>query len=464
MKIQNHSSFRTSIARRLTLGFGGASTVLILLSGTLLYWMLKQQLHAERELLLRDRVVAISRLLKESSYGYTELKEKIEKQWPFRGGEKVFIQIIDGAGKTAFESPTDKIPDPFSQDFQNKKFLIETDRYVENSIGLASPVQLQIAIDDKQSQEFLNVLRDVLIAVFFINVVVSLFVGRFIVRRELFSLQEIIRKISKISSENLQEKITTEALPKELTPLAEAFNFALDRLSDSFKRLSQFSSDIAHELRTPAANIRGSIEVALSRPRSSAEYCDLLESNLEECDRITRITESLLFLARAENLQAQLVVKPLHLKNEIQSLIDFYEPLASEKSIQLQFKNQNSADVVIFADPTLFQRILSNLISNAIRFTSMSGSIEISFKENSRGEIHLSVTDTGPGIAEDEIPRIFERFYRVDASRNPNSGGSGLGLAIVKSIVDLHAAQIEVKSQLGVGSEFILKWPVSTKS
>jgi two-component system heavy metal sensor histidine kinase CusS len=449
---------KSTLAKRLTLGFGGSFVLLTLLSGVILYWMLVRQLKTERSLLLQDRIGAIETLLKSPAYGYAELKNRIEKEWPVRGGEKVFIQIMDGQSKVIFESPMSHLPKDLSQ------FLVQSETF-ENAIGLQNPVHIRVMVGGDESQELLAVLREILLAVFGFNVILSLFVGWQVVKRELSLLQKIVIKVAKIDASNLHERIETTDLPVELNLLADAFNRSLDRLSDSFVRLSQFSSDIAHELRTPAANIKGSIEVILSRPRTENEYVNLLESNLEECERLTQITDSLLFLARAENLRdsprLELQFESLNVKNEIHSMMEFYEPLATEKSIKMTLQGEDE-NLNLQAQPALFQRILSNLISNAIRFTPEGGKIEISCAQE-KEQIHLCVADSGPGIPFSELSRIFERFYRLDPSRNIHSGGTGLGLAIAKSIVDLHGGKITAESELGSGSRFHVYLPLKSQ-
>lgn len=457
------------------MGFSTAFALLILGSGLVIYLLLAARLRADRVLVLEDRLEAVSALLKSPAHGLEELGNRIRHEWPLRGGEKVFVRVLDGTGKTIVETP--RLPPSLAEvlarpmrtakcDGQDNVSVAadgREDNYLacaaemENSLGLAPPVSVRAVIGEQQSLDFLSTLRSVLAGVLLFNIAASLLVGFSIVRREIAPLRSIAEKVARIDSQTLRERIEAEHLPQELRSLARTFNHTFDRLADSFDRLSQFSSDIAHELRTPVTNIMGSIEVGLTRSRSVEEYRELLESTLEEMSRIRTITDTLLFLARAENLQQELRITPLDLRAEIETVIEFYEAVATEKGIALRLQNGPSG-LVLSAEPTLFQRALSNLVSNALRHTERGGKVDVSFGEHGDG-IWLSVQDTGQGIPNEDLARIFQRFYRVDPSRNFASGGTGLGLAIVKSIVELHGGHVSVESEVGKGSRFTLRWP-----
>lgn len=457
----------SSISRRLVIGFGGAFIALSLLSGLFLYFLLTGQLRTQRQALLQDRLDAITSLLKTSSHGLTELKERVENEWPLRGGERVFVEIQDGGGALVTQSPDlsnslvktlhDMVGgERIIRDHKSQLRYLATMVQAENSLGLKGPIRIRIAIGEEQTSDFLASLREILFAVFLFNVFVSLLVGWQLVRREMQPLARIAAQIERIDSQNLHQRILIDPLPAELRSLAQSFNHSLDRLEEAFDRLSRFSSDLAHELKSPIANMMGSIEVALSRPRSADEYRDNLESNLEECARISRIADGLLFLARAENSQRALNVSTFDLKSEIKSILEFFEPSAAEKSIDLSFSLHSDSELKISAEKTLFQQMLGNLVNNAISYTSEGGKVEVGFRKDQRATI-LFVRDNGVGISQKDIPFIFDRFYRVDPSRNVRSGGNGLGLAIVKSIAHLHNGEVIVESEPGKGSCFSIR-------
>jgi len=234
--------------------------------------------------------------------------------------------------------------------------------------------------------------------------------------------------------------------------VAAAFFNMLDRLEDSFTRLSQFSADLAHELRTPLANIRGEAEVALARPRTPNEYQTVIESSVAECERLSGIIDNLLFLARAEAAESKINQSHFDGRAAIERIAAYNEAIAEERRLTITCAGQGD----VYADPVLFGRAVSNLVDNAVHFTSDGGRITISLTTN-RNKAEITVQDTGCGIAAEHLPRIFDRFYRADASRS--SEGTGLGLALVKSIADLHGGSVSVESELGRGTLVTVRFP-----
>jgi two-component system heavy metal sensor histidine kinase CusS len=226
----------------------------------------------------------------------------------------------------------------------------------------------------------------------------------------------------------------------------------LDRLEDSFTRLSQFSADIAHELRTPLANIRGEAEVALARPRSPGEYETVIESSIAECQRLSGIIDNLLFLARAEAAESKVNYACFDGRAALEKIAAYNEAIAEERHLTISCEGTGE----VYADPVLFGRAVSNLVDNAVHFTVDGGRVSISLQTNSEGA-EITVADTGCGIPAEHLPRIFDRFYRVDPSRS--SEGTGLGLALVKSIADLHGGTVSVESKLGRGTSVTLRFP-----
>ena len=245
-------------------------------------------------------------------------------------------------------------------------------------------------------------------------------------------------------------------LPAELSVLAATFNEMLDRLEDAFSRLSRFSSDIAHELRTPIHNLRGEVEVALGRARSPEEYREVLASSLEECQRLSRMIDNLLFLARAENPETQIVREPVDVSRELRAVRKFYEAAASEASVCLAVAAPEALTVDL--DRTLFQRSVGNLIENSLTHTPRGGAINLSAAVED-GNVLVSVSDTGCGIPAEDLPRVCDRFHRVDRARSKHTGGVGLGLAIVKSIATLHGGTLRIDSELGRVTRVTLSFP-----
>jgi two-component system, OmpR family, heavy metal sensor histidine kinase CusS len=231
----------------------------------------------------------------------------------------------------------------------------------------------------------------------------------------------------------------------------------MDRIEEGFNRLSQFSGDLAHELRTPITNLRGEAEVALSRPRSNEEYRKVLESSLEEFERLSRLIKSLLFLAHAENPHIVIHFSTINIEVLFQDIRDFYNVSAEEKSVTIRCESQGLS---LRADRQLIGQALSNLVANALQYTPMDGSITLAAQISTDQHMQLSVTDTGEGIAPEHLSRLFDRFYRVDSARSQQTGGTGLGLSIVKSIMDLHKGKVTLTSRLGQGTTVMLLFPI----
>jgi two-component system heavy metal sensor histidine kinase CusS len=260
------------------------------------------------------------------------------------------------------------------------------------------------------------------------------------------------RSLKRVGPKRLHERLTPAAWPRELQPLASAFDAMLDRLEDSFRRLSQFSADLAHELRTPIANIRGESEVALTRSRTPEEYRHVVESVLAECERLSGLIDNLLFLARAEAADGKLERIRFDAAEAARKVMTYYEPVAEERHVSIRCEGGGD----IYAEPMLFSRALSNLVENALRFTPDGGEIVIAISANS-ADAEVAVSDNGSGIPAKHLPQIFDRFYRVDSSRS--SRGTGLGLALVKSIAELHGGSVDATSEEGRGTRVVLHFP-----
>jgi two-component system heavy metal sensor histidine kinase CusS len=260
------------------------------------------------------------------------------------------------------------------------------------------------------------------------------------------------RSLERVRPAHLSERIEPAQWPHELQPMVTAFDGMLDRLEDSFTRLSQFSADLAHELRTPIGNMLGEAQVALTRERSSEEYRSVIESTAAECERLSGIIDNLLFLARAESAEQQVERSLFNGRAALEKIASFYQTAAEDRHVDIACEGEGQ----IFADQALFNRAISNLIDNALRFTADGGNIRISIAARD-SHTEVLIRDTGSGIASEHLPRVFDRFYRGDASRS--SAGTGLGLALVKSIVDLHGGSSRIQSEAGSGTAVTLIFP-----
>ena len=262
------------------------------------------------------------------------------------------------------------------------------------------------------------------------------------VHQGLAPLRQISQRIGDIGSEQLNVRLITDDVPHELLNLTSAFNLMLTRLEDGFVRLSNFSADIAHELRTPVTNLTTQTQVALTRARSVEEYREILYSSLEEYERMAKMIGDMLFLAQTDNKLVKPALEKIDLNAELQALFDYFEAWAEERKVTLKQTGDNAE---LYGDRLMLRRALSNLLSNAIRHTTQGEMVTVRLTAQ-QDKVLIDVINPGIAIPAAHLSKLFDRFYRIDPSRQRNHDGAGLGLAIVKSIIDAHAGQISVTS------------------
>ncbi len=335
-----------------------------------------------------------------------------------------------------------------------------------------------LAQEAHEADQLLEDYRNALLAAILVGGIAAASLGFLTARNGLRPLRRMTGMASDISASRLDKRLDVEDAPDELKMLAEAFNAMLERLRDSFTRLSDFSSDLAHELRTPVNNLMGQTQVALSRTRNAEEYRAVLESNLEEFERLARMIGDMLFLAKADNAQTPLHTifhrlqsiesrsaacchaEEINLREELDKVAEFYQVLADEANLLIVREGEGRA----VADRILVQRAIGNLLSNAVRHSPPGSEIRASIVAGAYA-IELRVSNPGAGIPPDHLERVFDRFYRIDDARENSatlegaSTGAGLGLAIVKSIMRLHGGDAYVESKPESLTTFTLRFP-----
>jgi signal transduction histidine kinase len=253
-------------------------------------------------------------------------------------------------------------------------------------------------------------------------------------------------------------RIATQDLSGDALAVAERLNARLDKLAGAEKEQIQFIADVSHELRTPLTVLRGSLEVALEEERSAEEYREAIGNALLEVRHLTRISQNLLFLTRGESGRVTLSFANLDLARFAAETVRDVEPLAADRGISLTVSIADQP-VYVFADAGRMQQVLHNLLENALRYTESGGRVEVRV-EKAPGEARLVVSDTGVGIPADDVPYVFERFFRSKVSKRVNPGGSGLGLSIVRWIVAAHKGRVTAESEVGKGSTFTVALPM----
>ncbi|MDN2718775.1 heavy metal sensor histidine kinase [Janthinobacterium sp. SUN120] len=287
-----------------------------------------------------------------------------------------------------------------------------------------------------------------------VSALVAALLASVMLLRGLRPLRNIAAHAALVRPGKLEQQLDARGAPTELLPLIQALNAMLARLQEGYARLSQFSADLAHEFRTPVTNLLGQSQVMLARPRSAHEYEQLVSSNVEELERLSRMIDSMLFLARAQQDEMVLVKQVLPVQDEFLRLADFFEGLAEERELALACHGSGA----VTAEPQLLRRALGNLLSNAIRHAAPGSTILLRSHATNEG-VELSVSNLGPAIPARHLPHLFERFYRADPARSDSAASTGLGLAIVTAIMQLHGGSASVASD-AAATTFTLVFPV----
>jgi heavy metal sensor kinase len=282
--------------------------------------------------------------------------------------------------------------------------------------------------------------------------------GWLISARILKPVAAISATASSISASNLSQRIDVEKVDRELADLARVLNRTFDRLERDFERQARFTADASHELRTPLAVVQTSVELALSRPRSAEQYVETLRTCLQASTRMRALVDGLLTLARADANRLELTQTTIDLAALAHEAVDQYSDEAARSAIQLSVESVDDP-VVIQGDAAFMRRLLDNLVSNSLRYTPAGGEVRVTVAADAASAV-ISVADTGCGIAEGDLPHIFDRFYRADEARSRATGGCGLGLAIAKGIVEAHGGAIRCTSQAGQGATFTVSLPL----
>ncbi len=463
-----------TLAFRLTAGYALAGLILVILATASLYLVLLSELERSTELFLADKVNVLRTMLRERPDDQDALREEVELETAARRYEHFYIRLLDERNTPLLVTPGMAEEVDLPQLGRRTRTRPDTAIPMKGRHGQAfrvttslAPVgsppthtnTIQIAIDVSQKEQFLARFRLVFWVIILGTLAIFPVVGYQIARQGIRPVEEMAATARRISSTHLGERILTEGYPFELASLAGTFNEMLDRLEDSFDRISRFSADIAHDLRTPVNNIRGEAEVALARARTIDEYRDALESSLEESVRLSDLIANLLFLARAESPLAHLRRERVNIAELLGGVQEYYEASAADSGISLSTRFGDEP-VIAELDKTLMQRAVGNLLSNAVAHTPSGGSVVMAARSES-SVIRIEITDTGIGIPPEALPRVFDRFFRVDPSRSQASGGAGLGLAIVQGIMLLHGGKVEIISQPGTGTQVILSMPAA---
>ncbi|OLL27252.1 hypothetical protein BTH42_33505 [Burkholderia sp. SRS-W-2-2016] len=457
-----------SIATRLTVVFALSVAVIQFAASGFLYWSLKRDILDQDQATLAEHVREVRLVIAGADSDQTRVPPPSRWESHVLSRKGIYVRVVDTNGRTLSETPgmappSTAFPRPSALDSlpttsvrwhqPNRHQELMLMAALAPSADANHPRVIQAAMDLASSEREFIAYRHKLGAVWLGVVFAAIGIGYLGIRRELHEVRRIALAAGRINANHFSERLGDSPMPAEMLELAQAFDAMVLRLRHSFEQLSRFSSDLAHEFRTPLNNLMSAASVTLSRARTVDEYKELVERSMEEYDTLSRMIEAMLFLARTENQQTEMRRQRISAAAEFEKLTEFFEALADDRGVKLV----RDGDAILTVDPTLLRRALSNLIANALRHTTRGESITLQAQQTAGDGVVLRVIDTGEGIASQHLPNLFDRFYQVDPARS--EGSAGLGLAIVKTIVTLHGGNVEVSSRPGLGTTFTIRLP-----
>jgi two-component system heavy metal sensor histidine kinase CusS len=463
-----------SLAGRLTLTYAVSTGLLLLVAAGLMYYQLVASLQHENLSYLNEEVREVRADLRQPLATVPAIRREVDNDSPSEGDAfPTYLRVLTADKNIVAQTPEmdEMLPAnvflqvPADDESESPSTVARAQAGPRQRFQILSAAVegsgdshfiLQIGLDLTEEDKLLAQYRLRIWAILVPALIGAVLAGYALAHSGLRPLRQVVRTVRRVQSTTLDQRIDPGGFPGELSKLAGSFNDMLQRIEDSFDRLSRFSADIAHELRTPLGCIRGELEVALKKPRSPQEYREILGSCLEESLRLSHLIDRLLFLARAEREEAMLKLEQVNLGRELQNVCEFYEAGAADRGISLCVDAENGVEARL--DRTLLQSALGNLLENAITHTPRGGRVTLSASRDN-GDVRLEVIDTGCGIPADHLPFVLDRFYRLDSARGREGGHAGLGLAIVKSIATLHGGHVQISSEVGQGTRVTLTLP-----
>ena len=444
---------RLSLSSRLALLFAACTAVVSLFAGVLFNRASEAHFIELDQQLLDGKLIGLRRALQDvqASEAEARLADELSRQ------ADLSLRITGGDGQRWYDSSI-KVPDVLPQQSGLSTVSNNDTEYRVLNAPLYpdkpdSPT-LTLLLDITHHQHFLQRMQHLIWLTVGLSALATALLGAWAARSGLRPLRRMSAVARGISAQSLNARLSEAQMPPELAEMAHSFNAMLARLDDSFQRLSAFSADIAHELRTPLSNLLTHTQVTLTRPRPIEDYREALHSNLEELQWMAQLVNGMLYLAKADHGLLMPKREPLTLADEADALLEFFAPLAEDAAVTLS----REGTARIEGDRSMLRRALSNLLDNALRFTPASGEVRLAIQDLPNA-VRVSVENTGGAISAQLLPRLFDRFYRADPARQEGSSEhAGLGLAITQSIVRAHGGQIHCESDRG-WTRFVIELP-----
>lgn len=471
MSLRKLLRLRRTLAFRLTLWYAGIFTLCFLVAFIFLYFLMIKDIQRRTDQGLLDEGEEFSSIL--ALKGINELKTAMVLEAESEGVNKIFFRLLDPAGKVLASSPIS----PWEKVEQDSAILARLKngnthvlatktlpdrpygvRVFYSRIGPDSILQICQSLED--DERFMGAFRQIFWISMAVLLIVSALIGWFMARRALMGVEEVTKTAMDISGGSLERRVPAKARGEEIDRLATTFNNMLDRIHALVTGIRNVSDNIAHDLRSPITRIRVMAEMTLSTGKAVNEYETMAEDIIEECDRLLEMINTMLDISEAEAGASQLVMKRINISKIVREACDLFQPVAESKGIAIIHKVPENS--FIRGDIKSVQRMVANLLDNAVKYTPNSGHVTVSVEKND-GQVVISVEEDGIGISEEDLPHIFERFYRCDSSRS--HPGFGLGLSYALAVARAHGGDVKATSRKNKGSIFqiVLPAPFSSK-
>ena len=453
-----------------TLWYATSFLIFEIVIGITIYFYLRSNLYKQLDLSLSNQVNIIHDILKESKIDFTNFAPDSEYSSPYEAIYDLIFETIASSPRNSFIQvqlndevifqsgnleghlilSTDDYRDRVRiTDINDKKLSVEP---IRAAILKQGKYKIIVAFPVVQILQTLSHLTDVYLIIAPIFLILSFLGGAVLSVKSLSRIDTIIEKTKEITSQNLGEILEGGEPNDEYGRLVNTMNKMIQRIKTSFEYVTQFSISASHELKTPLTILRGETELALKYNKTPAEYREILQSNYEETLRMINIVDKLFFISKFDNAIIKVNKTEVSLNEFLENLICQLEYLGKEKKVHLETRFDK--DTMVKLDANLFKQVITNLVDNAIKYGEYGKPVLIETELLEDDKVRISVVNRGEGIAKENLPRIFDRFYREESSRNRDTGGSGLGLSVVKSIVDWHGGKILVDSVPGKKTTF----------
>jgi heavy metal sensor kinase len=466
MSLRKRINFRNTLAFRLTLWYAGVFTVSSCVAFLLFYILITSFIRERTDQELLSQVNRFSTLLVTEGVEAVKNDAVIEAQ--AAGIKKVFFRLLSLNGQVFSSSNISYWKDieinemAIKELLQGSSHVFETitisDHKDEVRIlyALLSPsIILQVGQAMESYSRFLDAFKGIFITTMTFLIILAAGVGWFMARRAVSGVEAITRTAQSISGGTLGKRVPVKTRGDEIDQLAMTFNQMLDRIQTLVIEIKEISDNIAHDLKSPITRIRGIAEVTLTNGKSMGEYESMAASTIEECDRLLDMINTMLMISKTESGVDKLSLEEIDLAGLVREACELFEPTAEDKRVTLSCDVPNKSHLV--GDNRMIQRMLSNLLDNAIKYTPSGGKVSVLVSENDERYVVITVKDTGIGISPNDLPRIFDRFYRCDQSRS--TPGIGLGLSLARTIARAHGGDITITSLLNQGSTFTITLP-----